>query len=271
MTQVVWSPIPSERGYEASSLGEIRNIETGRIYSQSVSSEGYLSLAIYAKGKRKWRRVHRLVAEAFYGPAVGREVNHKNGIKTDNRVENLEWCTKSENIRHRFYVLGKGIRGIVATAECGCTKSFPSIEEAGRAGFHTGRIYECLNGIAETHKGYRWSRPEDTAPPSQDAKRVNYFLCERANVQDEDLPMTELEFGMELHGKVVLTRKDRAPSQDAEDAARLDWLDKNGMGVRQRGNARHNVIVWSPDNGCPYKNIRQAIDAARAAEGDGNG
>lgn len=169
MTEIVWAPIPSQQGYEASSLGDIRRSETGKVYSQSVSSEGYLSIAIYADGKRKWRRAHRLVAEAFLGPADGREVNHKNGIKTDNRIENLEWCTKSENIRHRFYVLGKGIKEIVAIAECGCTKSFPSIEEAGRQGFHTGRIYECLNGIAETHKGYRWCRPEDVPPPSLDA------------------------------------------------------------------------------------------------------
>lgn len=224
MTEIVWAPIPSQQGYEASSLGDIRRSETGKVYSQSVSSEGYLSIAIYADGKRKWRRAHRLVAEAFLGPADGREVNHKNGIKTDNRIENLEWCTKSENIRHRFYVLGKGIKEIVAIAECGCTKSFPSIEEAGRQGFHTGRIYECLNGIAETHKGYRWCRPEDVPTPSMDA--AEFYLCEREHVDNEDRPLTKLYVGMKIDGKVILTRQcgaDAPPSLDAEDVPDSDW------------------------------------------------
>jgi hypothetical protein len=48
----------------------------------------------------KTKSVHRLVCEAFHGEAAGRQTNHLNGVKTDNRAVNLEWCTGSENVRH---------------------------------------------------------------------------------------------------------------------------------------------------------------------------
>lgn len=58
--------------------------------------------------KRKNEKVHRLVALAFLEkPALKDFVNHKNGVKTDNRVENLEWCTKSENTKHSYDKLGR--------------------------------------------------------------------------------------------------------------------------------------------------------------------
>jgi len=66
---------------------------------------------------RKWIRVHRLVAEAFIpkplptydtdGNEIPLEVNHRNGNKKDNRVENLEWMTRSENVTHTYVVLGR--------------------------------------------------------------------------------------------------------------------------------------------------------------------
>lgn len=87
--------------------------ETGRIASvsrkqwkdlkQRVKGDGYCGVVLYQSGVRKDVFVHVLVAEAFLGSKpVGLEVNHKNGDKTDNRLSNLEYVTRSENIQHAY-------------------------------------------------------------------------------------------------------------------------------------------------------------------------
>lgn len=98
----IWKDIPIAKNYEASNLGNIRNKKTKHIIKQMINSKGYSQVSLYLK-KKKTIRVHRLVASAFlenknnYG-----DINHIDGNKLNNNVDNLEWCTRKENIIHSW-------------------------------------------------------------------------------------------------------------------------------------------------------------------------
>jgi hypothetical protein len=95
--------------YEVSDEGQVRNAKNLRL-RRGVSSNGYLKLAL-PLGHHKFAMlyIHRLVAIAFLGlpPSPKHEVNHKNGVKGDNRASNLEWVTRSENNKHSFKYLNR--------------------------------------------------------------------------------------------------------------------------------------------------------------------
>lgn len=106
----VWKPIRSLLGlYEASSLGNIRSVRRlvgkqsygGKVLKAGFNpTNGYLSVGPSINNKVSRHYVHRLVAEAFLGLEKKKDVNHKDGNKKNNRIENLEWMTRSENQLH---------------------------------------------------------------------------------------------------------------------------------------------------------------------------
>lgn len=101
MQDEIWKEIKDFPNYEVSNLGNIRNKITLKVRKSHIN-QGYVWMLLYKEGDRpKGRAVHRLVAQAFIeNPENKAEVNHKNLDKTDNRAENLEWCTRQENLAH---------------------------------------------------------------------------------------------------------------------------------------------------------------------------
>ena len=115
MSNQIWKLIPSCNGYhEASTDGQIRTVERvipkvngrterrkGFVLSQSTDKDGYKVVSICVNGKQTNKKVHRLIAETFLFNHEQKEaVNHINGIKSDNSVQNLEWVTNAENTKH---------------------------------------------------------------------------------------------------------------------------------------------------------------------------
>lgn len=102
-----WKPISSHPDYEVSDQGRVRRVVVADIWHPAhdltgwLHSTGCVCVTIFNDGKRKAARVHRLVAQAFLpNPQNLPTVNHKDGDKTNNAVENLEWATSRRQIIH---------------------------------------------------------------------------------------------------------------------------------------------------------------------------
>lgn len=96
MENLKWKPIKDKPNYEVSNTGEIRNRKTGRILKKSFRKDGYCQVTLGRKTIPVY--VHRAVADAFIpNPNKLPQVDHLNGDKADNRIENLKWVSATEN------------------------------------------------------------------------------------------------------------------------------------------------------------------------------
>lgn len=102
----IWRDLKPKYGgkYEVSNYGRLRFKETALIRKETLDRKGYVSQIIFINGKATPVRMHRAVAYAFIpNPLNKPHINHINGIRNDNRVENLEWCTPKENSVHALF------------------------------------------------------------------------------------------------------------------------------------------------------------------------
>ena len=159
-----WKNINGFSNYEISKNGEVRNKVTQYILKGRLSKSGYLQVSIKEDktGKFKNQYIHRLVAIHFLdNPENKREVNHKDGNKENNKLENLEWVTSSENQKHRHSI------GIKKTSnrkigmfdkDGNLVQEFNSIVEAFTLLKKPSRVNidNALQGKQKTAYGYIW-------------------------------------------------------------------------------------------------------------------
>lgn len=105
--------IPLYPNYKITKCGKVFSLYYNRFVSTSLSSRGYISVKLSRNGKSIHTSIHRLIALAFIGIPENEKmvVNHKNGDKLDNSIENLEWCTIQENVLHYYKYLQKFSKG----------------------------------------------------------------------------------------------------------------------------------------------------------------
>jgi len=101
-----WKEIKDFEGYEVSDNGRVRSLSTvkgmwGKVLEPLIAGRGYFRVALRKNNKPHFKSIHRLVAEYFIpNPENKPQVNHKDGDKSNNHKDNLEWCTYRENINH---------------------------------------------------------------------------------------------------------------------------------------------------------------------------
>ena len=157
-----WEDVPGYVGiYKISNLGRTKRIRimSEKIIKPWVSRTGYWQVGLHKNGKKKNYNLHRLLAIVFLpNPNCLKQVNHKDGDKINCSLENLEWCTASQNSRHAYDVLkAPPSKPIVQKIKDGeIVNRWFSGMDAVRAGFESSGITRCCKGENKTHKGYVW-------------------------------------------------------------------------------------------------------------------
>lgn len=168
----LWKDIVSYEGlYQVSNFGHVRRlahtVSIGRgnyrhlkkkVEKLHCDNSGYLYVGLLKNNKNKRLRVHRLVAKAFIENKDNLPcINHKDGNKQNNRVDNLEWCTYSHNNQHAYdNGLKTWKRPVVRLKQGIVIKRYESITDAEKDGFKSSLICHCCNNKRKTHGGYEW-------------------------------------------------------------------------------------------------------------------
>lgn len=169
----IWESIKGFDNYEISNLGQVRRLDSyvrsnskvgmrfqkGRTNQIATNTIGYKNARLWNDGVEHTIGVHVLVARSFIpNPDNKPDVNHINGVRDDNRVENLEWCTASENARHAIDILKKDFAPYKKAVLCitnGLT--YKSAYEAARElRLNRGHVAAVCRGAEEHHKKYQF-------------------------------------------------------------------------------------------------------------------
>jgi hypothetical protein len=181
MNEEIWKDVVGYEGtFQVSNQGRLKSFfrKEPIIRKIHANKAGYIQITFQINKKRINKQIHRFVAEAFIpNPENKPHVNHINGIKTDNRLENLEWCTHSENMKHAYKMklitskTGKNsarYKGdiLVYTLKGIYVLTLRGTKHILESGFQPKKVYECVNGKRKLYKGYIFKRLNTPFPPS---------------------------------------------------------------------------------------------------------
>lgn len=152
-----WKPIEEFELYQISNLGNVKN-KFGRLLKGTGYKEGYRQVVLCKNNVHKSMYIHQLVAKAFIpNPNNYTEVNHINEDKTDNKADNLEWCTHKYNCEYSttWEIISKPC--LQYSKEGTLIKEFPSILQASKfTSINDGNINQCCLGKRKTAGGFIW-------------------------------------------------------------------------------------------------------------------
>jgi hypothetical protein len=159
-----WKDIDGFDGYQISNLGRVKSFKWDKINGRIMKCgwrRGYRSIGLTTEDGQKLMSVHRLVANAFIPNTHNKEtVNHINGIKTDNRAENLDWATDQENMNHAL-ATGLHPNPRIAVIQYSKDGEFineyeSQIEAQRQTGIHNSNIGSVARGERITAGNYIW-------------------------------------------------------------------------------------------------------------------
>ena len=168
----IWKDIKDYEGlYQVSNWGRVKSLNynhTGKskLLKPYDDTRGYLQVKLSKNRKSKNCLVHRLVATAFLeNPENKPEINHIDEDKTNNRVDNLEWCEHKYNTNYgtrneraaKAMTNGKLSKPVLQLTLTGkLIREWPSTMECERNGFNFGNVAACCRGERKSDKGFRW-------------------------------------------------------------------------------------------------------------------
>lgn len=159
-TNETWKSIKGYDNYEISTLGRVRNKE--KVLKAYKTDNGYFHIFLSKNGKQKQFLIHRLVADTFLkNPNNLKEVNHIDGNKGNNKIDNLEWCTRKQNVHHFFNSNQRNCTKPKSVVQYDLQGNkinvFKSIREASKkVNIDAHYIIYCCKGIKKTALNYIW-------------------------------------------------------------------------------------------------------------------
>lgn len=199
----VWKDIEGYEGlYMVSTLGRIWSNYTKKILKPQMTKDGYLRVCLFNDGKYKWHYIHRLVAQAFLENTENKPcINHINTVRSDNRLENLEWVTYKENSNHPLSVKNR--------------------KDPSYSGYYSEAAKESMKRYCDNHKEQRSARHKAWREANPDYSK-DWYQANREQIREQHRQYYATNRDKELERR----RQYYATNRDKVNERRKVWYEK---------------------------------------------